>query len=332
MGFSLPPRNRGAPGARSTTGDEAAPTLVWRYKVLAGKKGTDIAVQKWKLPKPYVQVFVWEGFKKGQDIMDNQSLVVRKTKEWSFNWVPKPLYRCFAHRNYRRLDECKMALHWLDAGLGERILDIGCGDGYFSHKISMRGAKVVGIDIHRKRLSQAHERNKNERTTFKYMNAEDLDYQDGGFDKVISLCVIEHFEKPDAVLQEVYRVLKPGGTLVFSADSLSNPEITDRERFWHRDRYAVQEYYTTESVEEKLSKAGMVLERTHYLLTTPLTLSLVRFSWRMDRLNGWKRMFNEIVNVVLITAGNFITRMSENRARRTDSGLTLLVEARKPAD
>ena len=52
---------------------------------------------------------------------------------------------------------------WLEAGAGERILDVGSGDGYYDWRISRSGARVTGIDLHEKRLAYARKHYGSER-------------------------------------------------------------------------------------------------------------------------------------------------------------------------
>jgi len=241
-------------------------------------------------------------------------------REWS--------YRNLTHRHFRRAKECSTLIRWLDPRPGERILDIGCGDGFFDHQMAMRGARVDGIDIHAARLQIAARRNTTPLTQYHAMDAEQLSFPSACFDKAISLCVIEHFHHEDRVLRQVTRVLKPGGTLFLSADSLSNPEITDAERAHQRERYAVNTYYTVEVLRQKLEQAGLVLEQTRYLMTTPFTLSLVRWSWKLDL--AASRRLQWFGNAFLQSAGRLASAGAEALWGRRDSGLTLLARARKP--
>jgi 2-polyprenyl-3-methyl-5-hydroxy-6-metoxy-1,4-benzoquinol methylase len=65
------------------------------------------------------------------------------------------IYDKLTHRDFRRLEERHTVIEWLDPGPGQRILDIGCGDGFHDRHIASRGAKVVGIDISTRRLATA---------------------------------------------------------------------------------------------------------------------------------------------------------------------------------
>jgi SAM-dependent methyltransferase len=230
--------------------------------------------------------------------------------------------------NFRRRGECRALLRWLDARPGEDILDIGCGDGGYTARVARRGARVLGIDIHPRWLPFAQRCRSSERCAFARMDAEEMDLADASFDKVLSLCVIEHFGRDEAVLSQAARVLRPGGRLVFSADSLSNPGIRERERQRHRRRYAVNTFYDKASVRAKLARAGFAVERMRYVLHRPVDLLLARLSWRLDDLPGWLVPLR-VLGVILIWAAWAAALPFPGDAARAQGGLTLLVQARK---
>jgi len=121
------------------------------------------------------------------------------------------IFRAFNRFNFRRRQECSTILNWLDARSGEVILDVGCGDGYYDSLVARAGARVLGIDIHPPPLSFAQKYYSDESTEFVLMNAEEMNLPDRTFDKAMSLCVGEHFGRDETVLQNICRVLKPGG-------------------------------------------------------------------------------------------------------------------------
>jgi ubiquinone/menaquinone biosynthesis C-methylase UbiE len=239
------------------------------------------------------------------------------------------IYEKLSHRNFRRLEERRMVLEWINPSRNERILDIGCGDGFHDRQMAARGANVVGIDISAQRLAKARRKNEVHGVQFAQMNAAQLDFPDGSFDKVVSFCVIEHFDDDAKVLAEAARVLVPGGRLILSADSLSNPEITSTEREHHRQRYAVNNFYDRHMIGAKLEGAGFRADRMHYLLTTPISLALVRLTWWLDDLPRPLGMFKKGGYLVCNFIGKIISDLSERLAARQDSGLTLLVSATK---
>jgi len=221
-------------------------------------------------------------------------------------------------------------LRWLAPRPEEKILDIGCGDGFYDALISESGAYVVGIDVHHERLRIAESRNQNDRTEYHFVDAERLGFEDASFDKALSLCVMEHLGDDLQVMRHVFRVLKPGGLFVFSADSLSNPELGPLERFRHTERYQVNNYYRVETIRPRLEATGFELRKVRYILTTPLSLSLVRFSWRLERLPRDLKFIYLLGCLGLNTIGKTLSDIAENVAGRPESGLTLLITAQKP--
>lgn len=233
------------------------------------------------------------------------------------------------HRNFRRSGECATLIRWLAPARGDLILDVGCGDCHFTSVIADTGAEVVGIDVDERRLRLARSLYRHRRTRILTMDAGAMDFPDGSFDKAVSFCVIEHLPDDEVVIAHLARVIKPGGLLVLSADSLSNEEITAAEREAHRERYAVRAFHTRESLGEKLDRHGFDVIESHYILTTPFSLRLVRWSWAMDSLSRPARLLLSPAQLVLATVGKALSDISERRNAGAERGLTLLVRARK---
>ena len=98
---------------------------------------------------------------------------------------------------------------------GERVLDIGCGTGYFSRRIagavSPDGA-VIGIDPSEPMLSYATG-HAPANCTFRAAGAEDLPFGDGSFDVIVSSLAFHHIptERRGDAVREMFRVLRPAG-------------------------------------------------------------------------------------------------------------------------
>ena len=92
---------------------------------------------------------------------------------------------------------------------GERILDLGCGDGALTAKIAASGAEVVGIDSSPSMVEAARALELN----VQLMNGEVLPF-DAEFDAVFSNAALHWVRNQDAMLAGVHRALKPGGRFV----------------------------------------------------------------------------------------------------------------------
>ncbi|APC08339.1 class I SAM-dependent methyltransferase [Neomoorella thermoacetica] len=105
---------------------------------------------------------------------------------------------------------------YLDPHAGEHILDVGCGTGNFSLELARRGVKVTGIDISDPMLAKARKKAADAGLAIEFLHADamNLPFGDNTFDKIVSVTALEFAPDLKAVLEESYRVLKPGGRMV----------------------------------------------------------------------------------------------------------------------
>lgn len=102
---------------------------------------------------------------------------------------------------------------------GDKLLDIGCGDGAFALKGLNKFKEVYGIDISSTRIQRALEKAKTfenrDKTHFFQIDVDEgLPFEDWSFNAVTCVAVLEHVFDPLFVLDEVHRVLKAGGTFI----------------------------------------------------------------------------------------------------------------------
>ncbi len=100
-------------------------------------------------------------------------------------------------------------LELLAPGRGERILDLGCGDGPLTLKIMQAGAQALGLDASPDQIVAARDRGVEARVG----DAMALDF-DQDFDAVFSNAALHWMKRPEAVIDGVWRALKPGGRFV----------------------------------------------------------------------------------------------------------------------
>ncbi len=147
---------------------------------------------------------------------------------------------------YVRLNKVKKYL-----GSGGKVLDLGCG--YEGELIESLGSSFdgYGMDLSVNPAKKQLTKGKVDRR---------LPFNSANFETVTALAIIEHVDQPQIMIEEIYRVLKPGGTTLITTPSamgkipleimariglISNTEIDDHKR-----------YYTRESLEILLKQNG----------------------------------------------------------------------------
>jgi methionine biosynthesis protein MetW len=103
----------------------------------------------------------------------------------------------------------------------ERLLDIGCSDGAIAAFLGflLKAKEICGVDISEKAVEEA--RGKGIKAHKLDMEEEGLPFEDDWFDAVFCGEVIEHLFDPDHLLDEIYRVLKPGAFCILTTPNLA---------------------------------------------------------------------------------------------------------------
>ena len=99
---------------------------------------------------------------------------------------------------------------------GSKVLDLGCGPGLFSILMARMGMEVIGVDYSPRMVETARENALVEglEIEFMRMDAQDMDFDDGTFDAVVSRNMFWTLPEPERCYSEVSRVLKHGGKLL----------------------------------------------------------------------------------------------------------------------
>jgi SAM-dependent methyltransferase len=95
-----------------------------------------------------------------------------------------------------------------------RVLDLGCAFGFATKMLARKGYETVGVDNSSQYIARA--RRRHPKGEYILSSAESLPLENASFDGVLFLDVLEHVTNEEAVIQEIRRVLKPGGTLILS--------------------------------------------------------------------------------------------------------------------
>jgi ubiquinone/menaquinone biosynthesis C-methylase UbiE len=107
---------------------------------------------------------------------------------------------------------------------GMTVLELGCGTGSFTRELARSGANIVAIDVSAELLEIAKGNCSAPNVQYQIQNAYALSYPEALFDSVVGSSVLHHLEIEKA-LRDVYRVLKPAGTIYFTEPNMLNPQI-----------------------------------------------------------------------------------------------------------
>jgi SAM-dependent methyltransferase len=156
---------------------------------------------------------------------------------------------------YNALYERPAMLAMLPEVDGARILDAGCGSGWYAERLLERGARVDAIDASAGMAKFASERimrlpnELSSRATVRVGDlANPLPFEPAAFDGALSPLVLHYMKDWRPTLREIHRVLRPGGWLLFSTH---HPAADAR-------RFATDDYFRTERVKDYWEWAGEV--------------------------------------------------------------------------
>lgn len=190
-------------------------------------------------------------------------------------------------------------LDYLDISEGDRVLDCGCGEGFYTMVISeLYDVQVTAFDFNAALLEKAASWI-GDKKRIRFVNGdmkERLPFDDGYFDKIIFTEVLEHLDDDAGALKEIYRVLKPGGIAALSVPNGKYPFFWDPLN-WTRQHlglghfnarntvlggvwsYDHKRLYRPEKIEELSSKTGFKVVEVHNL-----TSYCVPFNYHILRL------------------------------------------------
>jgi SAM-dependent methyltransferase len=170
-----------------------------------------------------------------------------------------------AKRAYYEQPGMKQAVamrYWKQIPDARRVLDVGCGWADIG-RYKPPSVEVHGVDSDPGAVGRA--------LPYESARCVDLElgalpYEDGYFDAVIAKDILEHLIRPEATVQEMYRVLRPGGRLLVSVVAASS------RRVW--DDYTHVRGFTPRSARLLLEDVGFTVDRVSAMGGVPLSSRL----------------------------------------------------------
>ncbi|UWZ83257.1 class I SAM-dependent methyltransferase [Occallatibacter riparius] len=186
------------------------------------------------------------------------------------NWDPQAYGRegAFVHKLAGGVVE------WLDAKPGERILDLGCGDGQLTAQLAAIGTNITGVDSSAAMVEAAKSRG----IAAEQGSAEQLPFPANQFDAVFSNAALHWVRGQDEMMAEVHRVLKRGGRFVVEMGGHGNiaairvalMAVLARHGYAYRED-GVNYYPTPAGYRARLERHGFSIERIELIpRPTPL--------------------------------------------------------------
>ena len=152
------------------------------------------------------------------------------------------------------------------------VLDIGSGDGYWTNYFGKFCSNITGVEPYQEHLNIA-KKNYSGNCSFTLGSAENLEFDSNSFDKVISVCTFEHLYNDAVAFSEINRVLKPGGKLLATVDSLNSDYISEDYKKKHMKECYCAQLYTLESISKKLSQAEFKNIEANYIIGSRISVS-----------------------------------------------------------
>jgi SAM-dependent methyltransferase len=158
---------------------------------------------------------------------------------------------------------------------GDRLLDLGCGGGRHAFEAARRGAQVVAMDTDCSELDRVT-------ATFAAMaeageipdgasgqavagDATSIPFPDGSFDKVIAAEVLEHLPADQSAMDEITRVLRPGGMAAVTVPSWLPERICwQLSDEYHNNKGGHIRIFTRRELVTKLTRSGLTVTGHHH--------------------------------------------------------------------
>lgn len=232
---------------------------------------------------------------------------------------------------------------WLGARPGDRLLDFGCGGGRHALEAMRLGATVTALDADRKELEQAagwivtmldQDKQTAEAGGQGHAVAGDgraLPFPDGCFDRVVAAEVLEHVPDDAGVINELARVLRPGGTVAITVPRWY-PEAVNwaLSRAYHSVPGGHVRIYRRAQLRARLRGAGLLPYRGHHAHALHSPYWWLRCAIGLDREDSRAvRAYHRLL-MWDITAHHPLTRWPD-AVLNPVLGKSLVVYARKPS-
>jgi ubiquinone/menaquinone biosynthesis C-methylase UbiE len=162
-------------------------------------------------------------------------------------------------------------LRILDIKQGEKIIDIACGQGFFTRIFKEAGAYVTGVDISKELISIAREKTGKDIPFYVFPSHKLSFAKDGSFDTAVIVLAIQNIEKMDETFAEVKRVLNKNGCMILV---LNHPAFRiPKNSSWDYDEKSQTQY---RRIDKYLSDSKVIIDMHPGIKNSEKTISYHR--------------------------------------------------------
>lgn len=248
-------------------------------------------------------------------------------------------------------------LEGLDLKAGDKILDVGCGDGFYLYILNSLPMKFKLIGFDHDEIVLRNARKNVISKSIKLIKGDiiKMPFKENYYKKVIMTEVLEHVEDDKKALLEVYRILKPGGILVLTVPSYNFPLFWDPTNWILQNLFGTHisgtgfftgiwarhlRLYKREELEELIGDTGFKIEETKELTTRALPFNhylvniVARFLYSVEPPSRFSDPISKFKNVkkpLFIRLAFFLVNAFDklNEIFPGKKGLNIYIKARK---
>jgi len=222
----------------------------------------------------------------------------------------------------------KRIIEGLELKKGDKILEIGCGNGYYLNLLNKLdlGFELWGIDCDKVALKDAKKFIGDNSVKLILGDGGKLPFKNSSFNRVIMSEVIEHVEDERRVLSEAFRVIKPKGVFILTTCNINYPF------FWDPVNFILQHFFNTHI--EKGFWAGIWNQHIRLYKINDLEKLVINSKFKIETLEyltRWCIPFNHyIVNFIarLFYQGSLPSSLSKGMNKfKKEEGSTLIKSA-----
>jgi len=166
---------------------------------------------------------------------------------------------------------------------GKKLLDVGCGMGYFSDFFARRGGDIIGLDPD---YNSIHYLKGKPGQHFAVGNAERLPFKSNSFDLILCTEVLEHIEKDGEAVAEIARVGKEGSSVLVTVPSPEGIFGSRIKNIAHNHEGTLEHHcregYTYAELKDLLEKNGIEVVKKRYsmICLTELVMGLSKIAYQ----------------------------------------------------